>query len=199
MKRWLVLVVAVLAGCAAIPRSGEQQASPYRYAPDGSVIWGEEFQFDPPPQAWRLMQVDKGDEFSFAFLKPCSESGVCAATFAFDEEPFGDSRDLGERMQEFYARFLWAARVHFGQVETQASTAAGGREALTAVAEGRDEVKGRKVMTKVVLTHRGERVVAFYLTQWRSLDGTYDPAEVKDFDAFVDSFRFIRPSFFETL
>ena len=198
MKTWWVLLVALVAGCAAVPRTGDQKASPYRYAPDGSVIWGEEFQFDPPPNEWRLMQVDTGDEFGFAFLKLCNQSSVCASTFAYDEEPFGDSRDLAERMKEFYARFLWASRIHFGEVRTEKSTAVG-HEALTAVAEGRDEVKGDKVMTKVVMTHRGERVVAFYLTQWRALDGTYDPGEVKDFDAFVASFRFIRPSFFETL
>lgn len=198
MKRWWILAVALLAGCAAIPRTDAQKASPYRYAPDGSVIWGEEFQFDPPPKYWRLMQVDTGDEFGFAFLKMCNEGNACASTFAYDEEPFGASRDLGERMKEFYARFLWASRITFGEVQTHKSTAVG-HEALTAVAEGRDEVKGEKVMTKVVLTHRGERVVGFYLTQWRPIDGAYDEQEVKEFDAFVASFRFIRPSFFETL
>jgi len=198
MKTIWVLLIALTAGCAAVPRAGDQQAPPYRHAPDGSVIWGEEFQFDPPPNEWRLMQVDTGDEFGFAFLKLCNQSSVCASTFAYDEEPFGDSRDLAERMKEFYRRFLWASRIRFGEVRTEKSTAVG-HEALTAVAEGKDEVKGDKVMTKVVMTHRGERVVAFYLTQWRALDRTYDEQEVKDFDEFVASFRFIRPSFFETL
>jgi len=199
MRRFaFLLCTLLLVGCASMPKTGAQQPSPYRYAEDGSVIWGEEFQFAPPGRAWRLMQVDTGDEFGFAFLKMCQESSVCASTFAYDEEPFGDSHDLGERMKEFYSRFLWASRIQFGEVQTRESSVAGG-QALSAVAEGRDEVKGDKVMTKVVLTHRGERVVGFYLTQWRSLDGVYDDTVVKDFDAFVGSFRFIRPSFFQTL
>ena len=199
MKRWTILVCAlVLAGCASLSRTRDPKPLPYRYAQDGSVIWGEEFQFAPPPDSWRLMQVDNGDEFGFAFLKNCQEFPVCQSTFAYDDEPFGSSRELARRMQEFYSRFLWATRIRFGEVHTQ-ETLAGAGKALVAVAEGRDEVRREKVWTKVVLTHRGERVVGFYFTQWRSLEGTYDPTEERDFDAFVASLHFIRPGFFETL
>jgi hypothetical protein len=199
MKRLAIVFCSLLVvGCAALVKPEKTQPPPYRYAADGSVIWGEEFQFAPPPKVWKLVQVDSGDEFGFAFLKMCQQSAICQSTFAYDEEPFGASRDLGKRMKEFYSRFLWATRIQFGPLQTRETTAAG-REALSAVAEGRDDVMGEKVMTKVVLTHRGERVVGFYLTQWRSVDGVYDEQELKDFDAFVASFRFIRPSFFETL
>ena len=121
MRTWMVFVVALsVLGCASVPKPGSEAKAPYRHAPDGSVIWEEEFQFDPPPNAWRLMQVDSGDEFGFAFLKLCQQSSVCGSTFAYDEEPFGDSHDLAERMQQFYARFLWASRIRFGELRTEA-------------------------------------------------------------------------------
>lgn len=198
MSRAAALLCLVFAlGCAALSRP-EAEPKPYRYTATGRVVWQEELEFAPPPEAWRLVQVEEGDEFSFAFLRTCAGPSPCQSTFAYDEEPFGYSRDLDARLPEFFARFLWATRVTFGQPATRKTTGLGG-ETLEAVAEGRDPVRGEKVRAKVVLAHRGERVVALYLTQWRGADGGYSDEEVADFDRFVESFRWLRPSFYETL
>jgi len=193
----ICLGLTLCLGCAALPRPGDEPA-PYRYTPEGRVVWQEELEFAPPPEAWHLVQVDEGDEFSFAFLRTCGGPTPCQSTFAYDEEPFGYSRDLGTRISEFFRRFLWASRITFGEPATRPKRALGG-EALEAVAEGTDPVRGEKVRAKVVFARRGERVVSFYLTQWRALDGSYSEEEVTDFDRFVESFRWLRPSFYETL
>jgi hypothetical protein len=74
-----------------------------------------------------------------------------------------------------------------------------GGEGLAVVAEAKDPVKKEKVKSKVVFGKRGDRVVAFYLTQWRPIDGTYDPSAFEVFDQFVCSFKFLKKSFYETL
>jgi hypothetical protein len=42
-------------------------------------------------------------------------------------------------------------------------------------------------------------VVGFYYTQWRPEQVAYDPVDEQAFDAFVDSFKFVKPSFYEQL
>jgi hypothetical protein len=74
-----------------------------------------------------------------------------------------------------------------------------GGEGLAVVAEGEDPIKKEKAKSKVVFGKRGDRVVAFYLTQWRHIDGTYDPSAFDVFDRFVASFKFLKKSFYETL
>jgi hypothetical protein len=55
------------------------------------------------------------------------------------------------------------------------------------------------VKAKVVFGKRGERIVGFYITQWRPMDGTYDPSAFEVFDKFVASFKFLKKSFYENL
>lgn len=199
MKRHGLVVLAALLGCAAAPppRPAEEPL-PYRFTPEGRVVWQEDFEFEAPPGEWRLMQVEEGDEFSFAFLRVGDCPSPCQSTFAYDEEPFGYSKDLPKRMEEFYRRFLWGSHVVFGSVQTRPADLPLG-EALEAVAEASDPVRGEKVLTKVILARRGDRVVSFYLTQWRPLEADFDRGELSVLDRFAASFRFLRPSFFEEL
>jgi len=64
-----------------------------------------------------------------------------------------------------------------------------GGEGLAVVAERKDPVKHEKVKSKVVFGKRGDRVVAFYITQWRPIDGSYDLSAFEIFDKFVSSFK----------
>ena len=74
-----------------------------------------------------------------------------------------------------------------------------GGEGFAVTVEGKDPVKKEKVRAKVVFGKRGERVVGFYITQWRPMDGTYDPSAFEVFDKFWKSFKFLKKSFYETL
>ena len=75
-------------------------------------------------------------------------------------------------------------------LEKKKVTVVGG-EGLAVVAEGRDPVKKEKVKSKVVFGKRGERVVSWYLTQWRPIDGTYDDSAFQVFDTFWGSFKYL--------
>ncbi len=164
---------------------------------DGSVLWQEEYSFRPPVGQWSLVSLDE-DDYSVAFAKECREFFPCQSTMAYAEEPFGYSRDFRLRQAEFFKRYLWASRVVFDLPQLQESTL-NGRPALVAMIEGKEKVKHHKVWSKVVFTRRGERIVAFYYNQWRPEDQAFDPADVADFDTFVDSFKFVKPSFYEQL
>ncbi|MDO3378238.1 hypothetical protein [Geoalkalibacter halelectricus] len=193
----LAAVLLFLGGCALIqpPAADDGRATLVR---DGeALVWQDEYRFVPPPRPWQLIDLDE-DDYSVGYMMLCDEGYPCQSTLAYAEEPFGYSLDFETRQEEFFRRFLWASRVNFAEPKLQ-PTEVFGKEGLIAVTEGIEPVLGHKVHAKVVFARRGERVVAFYFTQWRAADADYDLRDEQDFDRFVESFEFLRPSFFEQL
>ena len=202
MTRWLSritllsLVVGNLAACAmATPPAADPLAAMRN--DKGQVVWQQEYAFVPPPAPWQLLDLDEND-YSIAFFRSCADLYPCDASMAYAEEPFGYSRDFNQRQEEFFQRFLWAARVVFDQPELTPTTALGA-PALEAVVIGSEPVLKHKVLTRVIFARRGERVVAFYLSQWRPEDQPFDRSVFADQDAFIASFEYLRPSFFQQL
>lgn len=173
---------------------------PYRITSQGTVIYGEEFEFVPPPQGWNLFwpEGDEDGEFAFGFIRKDPGPFPSQSVFAYDEEPFGCSTKFEEREKEFFKRFLSNALLKFEILGKRKVTVLGG-EGLEVTVEGKDPVKKEKAKAKVIFGKRGGRVVAFYLTQWRPMEGIYDPSAFEVFDQFVKSFRFLKKSFYETL
>ncbi len=197
---WILLclasVVMMLSACATT----ETTQKPYKLGPQGTVIWKDEFEFKPPPTEWKIIQVEVGGEFGFGFLRTDRGPFPSQSMFVYDEEPFGCSAELGERGGEFFRRYLWStAMIADMKILEKKNVNLLGAEGLAVVAEGQDPVKKEKVKSKVVFGKRGDRVVAFYLTQWRSLEGVYDPSAFEVFDRFWGSFRYLKKSFYQTL
>jgi hypothetical protein len=192
-----MLVVAWLSGCATMETS---KKVPYRLSPQGMVIWEDEFEFKPPPPDWKLLRVEAGEnDINFGFMRQDPGLFPSLTTFAYDEEPFGCSTTQFERRErEFFKRFLFNAIVQFQILERKKVQVVGG-EGLAVTVEGKDPVKKEKVRAKVVFAKRGERIVGFYITQWRPMDGSYDLPAFEVFDKFVSSFKFLKKSFYETL
>jgi hypothetical protein len=190
------LVGIVLSACATM----DTTQRPYKFTQQGTMIWDDEFEFKPPPSGWKVVQVESGGEFGFGFLKVDSGPFPSQSMFVYDEEPFGCSTKFENREVEFFGRYLWSSATSLDMkiLERQKVQVLGG-EGLAVVAEGKDPVKKEKVKSKVVFGKRGDRVVAFYLTQWRPIDGSYDPSAFEIFDKFVSSFKFLKKSFYETL
>lgn len=197
----IVIMFALLAGCTAASPPVSPLAA--LLTESGTALWQDEYEFVPPPAPWKLMLLNE-DDYSIAFFRGCGDESPgnypCESTFAYAEEPFGYSRDLEERQREFFRlrRFLWAARVDFDPPSSEKISALGG-EALLAETVGHERVLKHKVLAQVVFARRGERVVAFYFTQWRPDDGTFDRSQLEDFRRFVETFRFRKPSFYERL
>jgi hypothetical protein len=199
-KKWfmvicVVLVLAWLSGCATVETS---KKVPYKLSPQGTVIWQDEFEFMPPPPDWKLLIVEEEGDINFGFTRSDPGQFPSTTSFAYDEEPFGSSTKFEEREREFFKRFLFNAILQFQFLEKRKIQVLGG-EGLEVVAEGKDLVKGEKVRAKVVFGKRGDRVVGFYITQWRPINGTYELSAFEIFDKFVKSFKFLKKSFYETL
>jgi hypothetical protein len=189
-----VWVVAWLSGCATT----QTTQKPYRISPQGTVIWEDELEFVPPPLGWKLLLPEEGGDISIGFMKTDPGPFPSTNSFAYDEEPFGCSTHLEGREREFFKRFLFNAILQF-QVLERKKVQVVGEEGLQIDVEGKDPIKGEKVRARVILGKRGDRVIGFYMTQWRPIDGTYDMSAFDDFDEFVKSFKFLKKSFYETL
>lgn len=201
-KRWstaligLSLLISLTAGCAT---SGSPP-KPYRLSTQGTVIYEEEYEFILPPTGWNLFwpEGEEEGEFAFGFIRKDPGPFPSQSVFAYDEEPFGYSTNFEERQKEFFKRFLWNANLKFEVLEKRKVTLFG-KEGLEVVVEGKDPVRKEKAKAKVVFGKRGERIVAFYLTQWRPWDGAYETSAFEVFDQFIKSFKFLKKSFYETL
>ncbi len=188
-----LLALAFLTACATV----ETKKLPYRLTQQGTVIWEDEFEFVPPPPDWKLLRVEDQGDINFGFIRKDGPY-PSETSFAYDEEPFGSSRDLDVRAEEFLKRFLSNAILKF-QILEKRPTEVLGKQGLEMTVEGRDPVKKEKVRSKLVFGKRGERVVGFYISQWRPLDGTYDFSAFDVFDRFWKSFKFLKKSFYEAL
>jgi len=190
-----VFVVVWLSGCATTQQTAQK---PYRMSPQGTIIYEEEFEFVPPPPDWKLLRPESGGDINFGFMRDDPGGFPSTTTFAYDEEPFGCNTRFEGREREFFRRFLFNAIVKFEVLKREKVQVVGG-EGLAVTVEGKDPIKKEKVKAKVVFGKRGDRVIGFYITQWRPMDGTYDPSAFEVFDKFVASFKFLKKSFYETL
>jgi hypothetical protein len=191
------LILVWVSGCAG---TLDTTKKPYRVSERRTLIWQDEFEFMIPPVGWRLVQVESGGEFGFGFIRSDPGPFPSQSVFVYDEEPFGCSTKFEEREEEFFKRYLWAAAISMNlRVLERKKISVVGGEGLEVIAEGFDPVKKEKVRSKVVFGKRGERVVSWYLTQWRPLDGSFDPSAFEVFDRFVESFKFLKKSFYEML
>jgi hypothetical protein len=198
-KKMLVILCALLAGVWLSGCATTQKAEkPYRISPQGTVIWENELEFTPPPLGWKLLLPEEGGDINIGFMRMDPGPFPSSTSFAYDEEPFGCSTQFEGREKEFFKRFLFNAILQFQVLERKKVQVVGG-EGLAVTVEGKDPVKKEKVRAKVVFGKRGDRVIGFYITQWRPLDGTYDLSAFDDFDRFIASFKFLKKSFYETL
>jgi len=201
MKRIGMLLCLTLTGMMLFACATSQTTQkPYKLSQRGTIIWNDEFEFKPPPPQWRVIQVEVGGEFGFGFLRVDRGPFPSQSMFVYDEEPFGCSTELGERGEEFFKRYLWStAMLADMKILEKKKVHVLGGEGLAMVAESTDPVKKEKVKSEVIFGKRGNRVVAFYLTQWRPMDGAYDPSAFDAFDQFWGSFKFLKKSFYQTL
>jgi hypothetical protein len=192
----LFLLMIWSAGCATFEPA---KPPPYRLTPQGSVVWEEEFEFLPPPVGWKLLRVeDPTGDIAFGFSRDDEGPFPSVTSMAYDEDPFGCSPGFESREREFFKRFLFNAILQFEILERKKVQVVGG-EGLQVDVEGKDPVKGEKVRARVVFGKRGDRIIGFYITQWRPIGGSYDMAAFTVFDRFVQSFKFLKKSFYETL
>ena len=72
-----------------------------------------------------------------------------------------------------------------------------GLDAVAISMEGENPNRKEKAKSKVYLVKKGNRVISFVCTQWRPLNGTYSQEPFDHFEAFVQSFKFLKKNFYE--
>ncbi len=197
----LVILISVMlagflvSGCAMM--EGPKK-SRFEQTAAGTVVYEGEYEFTPPPSGWNLVRVEAGDEFGFGFLRVDPGAFPSQSMFVYDEEPFGCATNFEDREKEFFKRFLWNAVLNFKVLNKKKFQLQNG-EGYAVTAEGEDPIRKEKARAEVIFGRRGERVVSWYLTQWRPIDGRFDPSAFEVFEKFAGSFKFLKKSFYETL
>ena len=191
----------LLVACASriAPRKDVSISTTPELTPRGTMIIDGEYEFMPPPPQWEMLKGNQFTHYVVGFYrKDLDKIQLASSFFAYDEEPFGSSRDLEVRSQECLKRYFWESMLQKTILEKKKVNILGG-EGLAVTFEVKDPGKKIKVKSKLVFGYRGDRIVLFYINQWRSIDSSYDSSAFDLFDKFVNSFTFLKKSFYQTL
>jgi hypothetical protein len=202
ISRWVfvILLVAVaglfFGGCATM---GEKPKPALVATDQGTAIYEDKYEFKAPV-GWKLLRGESEGDFEFGFLKFENEKGdyPSQSTFIYDDEPFGSSRDLDTRAKQYCTRFLWLSGM-FPEVKKQDEVQLWGQPAIAIYLEGENPTGGEKAKSLVYLVKKGTRIISFALTQWRPMSGAFDSGPFEQFETFVKSFKFLKPTFYEEI
>ena len=179
-------------GCATM---GEKPKPALAATDRGTAVYEDKYEFKAPV-GWKFLKDYSGGDFEFGFLKFEKGDFPSQSTFIFDKEPFGSSRDLETRAKQYCTRFLWNTGM-FPEVRKQEEVQLRGQPAIVIHLEGENPTRGEKGKSTVYLVKKGNRIISFVLTQWRPITGTYDQEPFDQFETFVQSFRFLKKTFYE--
>jgi hypothetical protein len=162
----------------------------------GTVVYKDKYEFKAP-SGWKTLKAESGGDFEFGFFRLEGEF-PSQTTFAYDDEPYESSRDLEMRAKQYQTLFFAAT----GMIMTESNIKKDeitGQPAVVLQIEGKNPNQNEKGKSKIYLVKRGDWIVSFLCTQWRPMNGTYDPKDFEVFDTFVKSFKFLKPGFFEEI
>jgi hypothetical protein len=191
---WVMTVVFGF-GCAAMQPEKPKTLTP---TDRGTVLFLDKYEFKRPPQNWALMKNLEGGDFELGFLLIEKGEFPSQNIFMYDEEPYGSSQDLEKRAKYYCTRFLFNSGM-LPEVKKQEKVTVMGREAIALSTEGENPNRNEKAKSKIYLIKKGERIISFVCTQWRPLQGIYDPEPFEYFETFVQSFKFLKPTFYDEL
>ena len=190
----LVLTGLILGGCAMLTPEKPKILNP---TDRGTVLFLDKYEFKAPV-GWSLMRNLEGGDFELGFMKIEPGAFPSQTTFMYDAEPYGSSQDLEGRASQYCTRFLFNSGM-IPEVTKREKTQVMGLDALTLYFEGENPVQKEKAKSKLYLIKKGNRIISFVCTQWRPLDGQFDMRVFDLFDNFVQSFKFLKKTFYEDL
>ncbi len=200
ISRWIFGVlflpmVGLLSGACATPQKSKVALVPTNR---GTVLYQDKYEFKPPSPGWSLMRNLVGGDFEFGFLKIEKGDFPNQTTMFYDEEPFGNSRDLETRAKQYSTYFLAGRGIHMG-INKKENGEVAGRPALTVQMEGENPYRNEKAKSVVYFFKTGQYIVTLACTQWRPLKGTFDPGPFQEFEVFVKSFKYLKKPFYEEI
>ena len=183
-----------LSGCATSMKEKPKPA--FVLTDQDTVIYEDKYEFKVS-EGWRTLREASGGDFEFGFFRLEGEF-PSQTTFAYDDEPYGRSRDLETRAKQYQTLFFAAT----GLIMTENSiekTEIMGEPAVVMNTEGKNPNQNEKARSRFYFLKRGDWVVSFICTQWRPMNSVYDPKDFETFDAFVKSFKFLKPTPYEEI
>lgn len=192
---FLVPIGLVLGGCATM---GEKSKSVLTASDRDTVLYLDKYEFKAPSHGWSLMRNLVGGDFEFGFLKLEKGEFPSQTTMFYDEEPFGNSRDLEMRAKQYSTYFLAGRGIHM-EIKKEEKGEVAGRFALIVQMEGENPYRNEKTTSTIYFFKTGDYVVTLACTQWRSMKATFDPEAFQQFEAFVKSFRYMKKPFYEEI
>jgi hypothetical protein len=197
LEIWVALFALtglLLAGCAAMAPEKPKVMIP---TDRGTVLFLDKYEFKAPV-GWFLMRNLEGGDFELGFVKTEPGAFPSQTTFMFDAEPYGSSPELEGRANQYCTRFLFNSGIS-AEVTKREKAQVMGLDALVLYFEGENPVQKEKAKSKLYLVKKGNRIISFVCTQWRPLDGRFDMQPFEIFDNFVQSFKFLKKTFYENL
>jgi hypothetical protein len=188
----MVLIGLFLGGCAT---TGEKP-KPFLVATDkGTAVYDEKYEFKAP-LGWKLLRELSGGDFEFGFLKFEQGDFPSQTTFIYDPEPFGSAQGLETRAKQYCTRFLWNSGIQ-AKVKKLEALQLWGDSAVVIHLDGENPNRNEKATSVVYLVKKGHRVISFACTQWRPMNGVFSQEPFQQFETFVQSFRFLKKTFYE--
>jgi hypothetical protein len=193
-KVFLVAMTVLGGGCATMEPKKPALVSTNQ----GTVVFFEKYEFKSPPQDWSLMRDVEGGDFEFGFVKMEKGDFPTQTTFMYDDKPYGAARDLGKRAKYYQRFFLANAGVHL-RLTKQEKLTIHAQEALALYLDSENPIRNEKSHSKIYLVKKGNRIISFVCTQWRPMKGAFSQEPFDHFETFVQSFKFLKPTFYEEL
>jgi len=190
----LSLNVLSLWGCATTVKEKPRPA--FVFTDQDTVVYQDKYEFKAPT-GWKVLSAESGGDFEFGFFRIEGEY-PSQTTFAYDDEPYGSSRDLETRAKQYQTLFFAAT----GLIMTESSIEKAeltGQPIVVLNTEGKNPNQNEKAKSKFYFVKEGDWIVSFLCTQWRPMNGTYDPKDFEVFDTFVKSFKFLKQGSFEEI
>jgi hypothetical protein len=200
MSRWifgifLLAMAGLFSGGCATPQKPKLSLVP---TDRGTVLYEDKYEFNPPSQGWSLMRNLVGGDFEFGFLKIEKGEFPSQTTMFYDEEPFGNSRDLEIRAKQYSTYFLAGRGIHM-EIKKKENDDVAGRPALVVQIEGENPYRNEKAKSTVYFIKTGEYIVTLVCTQWRLMKAAFDPEPFQQFEDFVNSFKYLKKPFYEEI
>ena len=190
---WLVFMGLYFGGCATFEPEKPKTLVP---TDRGTVVFLDKYEFVRPPAGYALLKNLSGGDFELGFLTIEGAEFPSQTTFIYDAEPFGSSPDLERRAEQYCTRFLFNSGI-LPQVQKKEAVQVMGQPALAIYLEGENPNRNEKSKSTVYLVKHGDRIISFVCTQWRPLKGSWDAEAFGHFDKFVNSFKFLKKTFYE--
>jgi hypothetical protein len=190
----IAVVVGLLSGCAT---TGPEKVQTLVPTDQGTVVFLDKYEFKPPPKGWAMMKNIEGGDFELGFLRFEKGDFPSQTTFMYDDQPYGSSQDLEKRADYYCTKFLFNSGIDL-EVKKRERLTINGRDALALYMEGQNNITKEKARSKVYLIKKGSRVISFVCTQWRPLDASYSQEPFEYYEAFVQSFKFVKKDFYES-